>query len=143
MNMKGKTGLNLDRVGAYASAICAVHCLITGVALGLLSVVGLGFLGSPAAELGFFLVTVSIGSVALIHGHRKHHSIVPALIFVCGLGALLVSHFGFGHGHAGEGEQTTAGTFLNVVGGSSLVIFHILNQRLQHRCTCGHCQHGE
>ncbi|MGV3617009.1 MAG: MerC domain-containing protein [Fimbriimonas sp.] len=140
--MKGRSGINLDRVGAYASAICAVHCLITGIALGLLSVVGLGFLGSPAAELGFFLLTVTIGTTALVHGHRKHHSIVPALVFVCGLGCLLVSHFGFGHDHDGHGSNPPA-TFLNVVGGLSLVIFHVLNQRLQHRCGCDHCQSGE
>jgi hypothetical protein len=140
--MKARTPLNLDKLGAYASAVCAVHCLITGVALGLLSVVGMGFLGSPTAELGFFLVTVTIGTIAVVHGRRKHHSVVPALIFLCGLGCLLVSHFVFGHDHAGE-TLNPASTFLNVMGGVSLVLFHILNQRLQHRCSCGHCQHGD
>ena len=38
--------INLDKLGACASAICAVHCLLTGIALGLLSVAGLGFMGS-------------------------------------------------------------------------------------------------
>ena len=140
--MKARPAINLDKLGAYASAVCAVHCLITGVALGLLSVVGLGFLGSPSAELGFFLTTVTIGTIAMIHGRRKHHSVIPALVFVCGLGCLLVSHFGFGHGHD-VSDRSVGGTFLNVVGGVSLVLFHILNQRLQHQCGCGHCQTGE
>jgi len=134
--------MNLDKVGAYASAVCAVHCLITGLALGLLSVVGLGFLGSVVTEAIFFLVTVGVGTVALVHGRRKHHSIVPALIFVAGLGCLLMSHFVFGHGHAGE-PKSVGGTMLNVLGGTTLVLFHLLNQRLQHQCGCSHCQHGD
>jgi hypothetical protein len=129
----------LDRIGAYASAVCAVHCLITGVALGLLSVSGLGFLGSPTAELGFFAVTVTIGVVALVHGHRKHHSIVPALVFVTGLASLLSGHFFFGHDH--DHAPQPFPTAFNVVGGLCLVAFHVLNQRLQHRCSCDHCRH--
>ncbi|MGC8035329.1 MerC family mercury resistance protein, partial [Salmonella enterica] len=39
-----------DRVGAYASTLCAIHCLITGVGLGLLSVMGLQFFGSAWVE---------------------------------------------------------------------------------------------
>lgn len=136
--MERRKSLNYDRLGAYASAICAVHCLITGVALGLLSIVGLGFLGSPEAELGFFLTTVTIGTIALVHGVRRHHSAVPALVFITGLGALLASHFVFGHHH--DEAPSIGATILNVVGGLSLVAFHVLNQRLQHRCSCDHCQ---
>jgi len=57
--------LNLDRIGAIASTICAVHCLLTGVAFGLLSVFGLGFIGSPEAEAGFIAFAVGVGSFTL------------------------------------------------------------------------------
>ena len=116
-----------------ASTICAVHCLITGVALGLLSVIGLGFLGSPAAELSFLTVAVVVGIAAVWHGAKRHHSVVPALMFVAGLSFWLTSHFVFGHGTAG-------GTVFSVAGGLCLVSFHVLNQRLAHVCGCG-CKH--
>lgn len=138
--MKAGGSLNLDRIGAVASALCAVHCLVTGVALGLLSIVGLGFLGSPQAEAGFFLTTVTVGTAALVHGRRRHHSIIPALIFVAGLACLLTSHFVFGHD---SGKPSIAPTILNVLGGLSLVLFHVTNQRLQHGCSCTGCTHIE
>lgn len=123
---------NVDRIGAYASAICAVHCVLTGVALGLLSVLGLDFIGSPVTEAMFFLTAVVVGSWALIHGMRKHRSAVPGSVFVIGMGCLLVSHFAFGHGTAG-------GTIFSVLGGLSLLAFHWLNRRLSHGCNCSHC----
>lgn len=134
--------VNLDKVGAYASAICAVHCVLTGLALGLLSVVGLGFIGSSVTEAIFFLITVGVGTAALVHGIRRHHSAVPASIFASGLFCLLVSHFVFGHGHGGE-QQSVGGTVFSVMGGFSLVAFHILNRRLGHNCGCEHCQTGK
>lgn len=140
--MRNDARWNWDRVGTYASAICAVHCLLTGVALGLLSVMGLGFLGSPITEAAFFIVAVVVGVAALVHGRRKHHSVLPALIFVSGMASLLISHFVFGHGHEG-GHSSPGGTFFAVLGGASLVIFHVVNRTLQHRCGCSHCATGE
>jgi hypothetical protein len=132
--MKG--GPLVDRLGVWASAMCAVHCVLTGVALGLLSVAGLGFLHSALTEWGFFTVALVLGIVAVWHGRRRHHSVVPALIFVLGLSFILVSHFGFHHHGIG-------GTVFAVAGGLSLVGFHVVNMRLQHGCSCSTCQHVE
>jgi hypothetical protein len=117
-----------------ASTICAVHCLLTGVALGLLSVMGLGFLGSPVAEFSFLTVAVVVGVAAVWHGSKRHHSVIPALMFVTGLACWLTSHFAFGHG-------TIGGTVFSVAGGLCLVSFHVLNQRMAHVCGCG-CKHN-
>lgn len=119
--------INFDKVGAYASALCAVHCILTGLAFGVLSVVGLEFIGSPAAEAGFFFVAVGAGTLALVHGLRRHRSFWPATIFVAGMTSLLVSHFGYHHGSLG-------GTAFSVLGGISLITFHLLNQRLMKAC---------
>ncbi|RYG26755.1 MerC domain-containing protein [bacterium] len=135
--------INLDRIGAMASTICAVHCLITGIALGLLSVLGLGFLGSETAEYTFLAVTVTIGVLAVWHGRKKHHSTLPAVFFVLGLGCWLVSHFVFGHGHGAGERSNLGGTAFAVLGGLLIVAFHVLNQRLAHRCGCSHCTTGK
>jgi hypothetical protein len=141
-----KSQVNLDKVGAYASAICAVHCLLTGVALGLLSIIGLGFIGSVPAEIGFISVAVLVGSWAIVHGIRKHHSLIPALIFVMGLTFIALSHFAFPHHHSVNEPPTLGHTFSTifaVLGGLSLVSFHLVNLRLQKGCECGHCIHKE
>jgi len=136
--------VNLDKVGTWAGTICAVHCVLTGLALGLLSVAGLGFVATPSAEAAFIGITVLVGIAALIHGHSKHHSMIPAVLFVIGLGLIASSHF-FGHNHEHAGhvhhEPNPLGTFLSVGGGGMIVLFHVVNQRMQHRCGGKHCRH--
>ncbi|CAN5535626.1 hypothetical protein BH11ARM2_BH11ARM2_31520 [soil metagenome] len=123
--------LDADKLGQIAGTACAIHCAITGVALGVLSVVGLDFLGSETSEFFFIGITFCLGVWALVHGVRKHRSWVPAIVFIsaltCIVGAHLVSH------------QSVPGVILSVVGGLGLVSFHILNQRYGKVCACGHC----
>ena len=132
--------VNLDKVGACASAICAVHCALTGVALGLLSVMGLGFLGNTLVDVIFIGIAAFVGILAVRHGINKHNSYVPALFFVVGLVCILTGHFAFGHDHSALGKNGYS-TLLNVLGGVCLVLFHYVNWRLQkahHSCSCAH-----
>jgi hypothetical protein len=137
--------VNIDKVGGVASAICAVHCLLTGVALGLLSVLGLGFLGDPATDLVFFGVAVVAGIIAVVHGIRVHKSKLPALIFVAGLVSIVLAHVAFDHGHGHESADVGSVIF-SVLGGLCLVGFHALNLKLQHDRKCcheAHCHHTD
>jgi hypothetical protein len=134
--------LNLDKLGAYASAICAVHCLLTGIALGLLSVAGLGILGSLLADMVFLGVAVVVGIFAIWHGHKRHHSVRPAFIFVLGLLFIVLGHFALGHGRVvtvWTGERVLS-TIFTVMGGLCLVLFHVVNIRMQRACGCQHCR---
>jgi len=132
--------LNIDKLGAIAGTVCAVHCLLTGLALGLLSVVGLAFFGSETSEAIFVGTAFVLGIWAVRHGVKKHHSYVPSLFFVGGLICILISHFVFGHEHsksvAAASPSAIASTVFSVMGGLCLVTFHVVNQRLAHRCGC-------
>jgi hypothetical protein len=121
-----KSRETLDKLGMCASALCAVHCLVTGVALGLISAFGLGFLGSRLADVAFLGLAVLIGGFAIWHGRRRHGSSRPAAIFCLGLALVVVGHFGFGHNHGTGG----AATLFSVAGGLAFVAFHILNIRM-------------
>lgn len=133
----------LDRVGACASAVCAVHCVLTGIALGLLSSLGLGFFGNIWVDVAFVGTAVVVGGLALWHGIKRHGSPIPALFYVGGLISLIVAHFkDFSHGwpvHT-EHQHGPVTTILSIVGGACFVLFHILNLRLQHNhtsnCSC-------
>ena len=137
----------LDRIGAIASAVCAVHCLLTGVALGLLSYAGLGFMGSLTADIIFLTIAVTIAAVAIWHGVKKHHSYKPAMVFVFGLFCVMMGHFVFPHVHkanqSGLHLADILSTVFSVCGGLSFVLFHVLNLRMQHECGCKHCATGE
>ena len=126
----GSHSTKLDRVGAYASTLCAVHCAITGVAFGLLSVGWLAFLHNPWLEGSFLGIALVVGVLAAWHGHRKHGSLRPAGIFVLGLTLIVVGHFAFAN-H----EESMLSALMSAGGGMCLVFFHILNQRM------GSCQH--
>ncbi|HVL39989.1 MAG TPA: MerC domain-containing protein [Fimbriimonadaceae bacterium] len=133
-----------DRVGAGASALCAVHCILTAFALGLLTTAGFGFLASTTAELVFLGVALLIGVIALIHGVRRHGSYVPSLFFIAGLLSISLSHFELGHRH--DHEPTPWPGLLGAVGAVCLVLFHLANLRLQHTRRCchdPHCRHGD
>lgn len=134
----------LDRVGACASTLCAIHCLLTGAAMGLLAVSGLTFLTNPWVEGGFLTVAAVVGVTALWHGIRRHHSWIPATVFVAGIACIAIS-FLVGHGHVGGSHSHDAhhyhssplGTGLAVAGGLLVAAFHFVNQKLQHRkCSC-------
>jgi hypothetical protein len=133
-----RRGVLLDKVGACASALCAVHCLLTGVGMSLLAIMGLGFLGNPWVEFSFLGVALVVGTWALIHGIKRHHSYIPASAFVLGICSILLSHFaGHSHGPGHSESMTPLGTGLAVVGGLGIVAFHWLNFRFQHRgCGC-------
>jgi hypothetical protein len=134
--------VNLNRVGAAASFVCAVHCMLTGVALGFLSVFGLGADGNPLADKALLTVAIGVGSAAAWHGYRRHGSKVPAAVFLLGVALVFVGRFGIPHDHGahGHGWHLTAGTVLSVVGGLMLVSFHLLNMRLERKCGCPACQ---
>lgn len=132
----------MDKVGAVASFICAVHCLLTGVALGILSIVGLGFFANLWVDRSFISIAFVVGAAAAWHGYRKHGSTTPAIMFVAGLAMVMWSRFGVPHDHDGAhagGLAHTIGTVLSVAGGLLLVSFHIVNMRLQHKCRCSAC----
>ncbi len=124
--------VNLDKVGAFASAACAVHCLLSGLALGLLSIAGLGFVGSTLTDAIFLVVTLSVASIAVITGYRRHGSLVPAGLFGSGVVSIFASHFVLNHESTDLATRVCTTTFA-VLGGLCLVSFHLVNLKLQRR----------
>ena len=127
----------LDKIGACASAICAVHCVLTGAALGLLSVAGFSFLMEPWIEEIFLGSTALLGIWAMWHGWKRHGSWIPSLFFVFGLGLAVVKHFAIGHENAPGWA-----IWISLGGAASLVTFFVLNARLPHK-SCGCFAHTD
>lgn len=140
----------VDRVGALASTVCAVHCAVCALLPVAFGALGLGFLLGHEAEWVFTLVAIVFATAALTAGWRRHRSRGVALLLLVGIAGLLVSrgveqagdaHADGGHEHAhaldhDDGEAGhLVGTIVGVVAGLSLVAGHLLSLRATRRCT--------
>ena len=82
---------SVDRVGALASSLCAVHCMVCMLLPYAFGALGLGFLLGHEAEWTFTLIAVALALGALVMGWRRNRSIRVSLLLILGISGLLVS----------------------------------------------------
>lgn len=151
----------LDRFGAVASSVCAVHCAVCALLPAAFAAFGLGVLLGHEAEWVFTIIAVLCAGAALGLGWQRHRSPHVALMLLLGISGLLASrgleagddhddhdgHHGAAvhHGeHDGESHVQrrehhdeaghAVGTAVGVFGGLLLVSGHILNIHTTRRC---------
>jgi hypothetical protein len=124
---RGPLGI-LDTFGTVASLLCAVHCAVTPMAIALLPLVGLEFLGAEATEYTLVGLSIVVGSVSLVLGYGRHHSVRTLGIFSCGLTLLFAGRVTETFGAEGVGVVSA------VAGGCVVATAHIINRRLCRIC---------
>ena len=95
----------VDRVGAVASTLCAVHCALCALLPAAFGALGVGFLLGQGAELAFTLVAIGFALVALVMGWRTHGSTGVLVLMVAGITGLIASRgleMASGHDHHDE-----------------------------------------
>ena len=104
----------LDRFGAVASSLCALHCALCAFLPIVFSAVGLGFLIGHEAEWVLTMVAIAFAGGALFWGWAQHRSVYVAGLLTLGIVGLLASRgleMGSGHHdhhgshHAEEGKE--------------------------------------
>lgn len=117
----------LDRAGVVLSAACAVHCVLLPFVAGLLPFLGLQHLVDERVEWLLVSLTALIGVAGHTAAYVRHHRHVgPGLLFVAGLGLVLVirlSHI-----------ETFVEPAALGVGGVFLAAAHWMNLRLCRGC---------
>ena len=124
----GGVSERLDRAGAMASLLCAIHCAVMPLIVTLLPLLGLGFLADERVEWGLLLLSAALGTTSLCLGYRQHRSQRALQILGVAL-ALLVCGRIIESQHLG-----ILGVFLVVCGGLGVATAHIVNRRLCHTC---------
>ena len=81
----------IDRFGAIASSVCAVHCATVALLPLAFGALGLSFLAGHEAEWMFTLVAVAFAAVALNVNWRKNHSTQVTTLLILGIVGLLAS----------------------------------------------------
>ena len=108
----------LDRLAIGLSGLCAVHCLTTAVAVGLLSSLA-GIFEAHIIHEGGLAIAMVLGALALGQGARRHGMALPVAIGALGIMAGALS---LPHGWEGETPYTLLGVALLAFG-------HELNRR--------------
>lgn len=127
----------VDRFGATASFLCAVHCAALPLVLALLPALGLSFLADHGFERGFIAFASVLASWSIGSGYRHHRRpqaqwlLLPGLALLW-MGAFIVDeHYGLGI-HAA----------LVAMGGVLLAGAHLTNLRFAdsrgHGLKCDH-----
>jgi hypothetical protein len=122
----------LDRLGAGASLVCAAHCAAMPLLIGLLPLVGLGFLAEERTEWALVGLSIGIGSLSLIPSFaRKHRQWRPLLLFACGASLIIFVKMLAEGGSSLEASVMAIGALLIACG-------HLVNRRLCRSCADCH-----
>ena len=100
---------HIDRFGAVASTLCALHCAVCALLPAAFGALGLGMLLSQEVEWGFTIVAVSFALVALILVVRQKRSYLITGLLGLGIIGLLTSRgleMGSDHHHHGDEHHT-------------------------------------
>jgi hypothetical protein len=130
--MKRFLGVEFDRLGVTASALCIIHCLGTSVLGYLLPAWALSLFTNERIHAGLAAGVVLVGLLAFVPGVRLHRNWPVAIFALLGLSAITISqilpeHFGIE-------------TPLTIFGGSMLVVAHWQNLVLCRQCRCMKCK---
>ena len=115
----------LDKAGAGMSAACAIHCILMPFVIGILPVLGLGFLADHEVEIAFVSFSILLALTSLVWGFRTHgkgHLFVllflSALLIASGLFLVSESHH----------------IYFVVAGALGISVSHALNLKLCKSC---------
>lgn len=118
----------LDRIGVVTSCACAVHCALMPALLGLLPLVGLGWLAEERTEWTLVCATAAVSVTSLLPSYlRQHRRAYPLATFVCGLAFIAAGRTLFDAGVKTEAVFVVAGALL-------VASAHFLNRRLCRSC---------
>lgn len=109
----------LDRAGIVLSGLCAVHCILGVVLVGILGLGGEVLL-SPAIHRVGLVLALAVGLVSLGFGVIRHGRVGPLIVGGLGL-ALMAMAIAVGHG--------LPEAVLTVLGVSLVALAHITNLR--------------
>jgi len=125
-------GTRLDRLGAGASLVCAAHCAAMPLLVGLLPVVGLGFLAEEQTEWALVGLSIGIGSLSLIPSFaRKHRQWRPLLLFAFGASLIIFVKM------LAEGRSRLEAPVM-AIGALLIACGHLVNRRLCRSCADCH-----
>src|SRR5574337_348715 len=125
----------VDRIGATASMLCAVHCALLPFVLALLPLIGLGFLAGHTFERIFVGCAAALACASILTAYRRHRRPHALFLMVPGIALLVLGVV------VNLDVHVVLHTASEVTGGVLVASAHITNLVLahrHHRATCAH-----
>jgi hypothetical protein len=117
----------LDRLGAFGSMVCAVHCAAVPLLIALVPSLGAAQWLGGKFELAFVLFATALGLFSVVWGYRRHGAVRALGLLLPGLATLWVA-ISYGPLHESLVPHAVAMTF----GGTLVGLAHLANLRLNH-----------
>jgi hypothetical protein len=138
----------LDKAGAVASFLCAIHCAIMPLLLTLLPLMALSVFASETFEWILFGASALLGVTSTCFGYKLHKSRKAIAVLSCGLALLATGRLLHQHNHHDHAPLLTAEasdqghdhshpdtyTIFLVSGGLIVALSHVINHRLCKSC---------
>ena len=127
----------IDRAGATASFLCAIHCALLPFIVTMLPVLGLSFLASEPVEWALLAASATLGTLSLCLGYREHRSRRVFAVLGIALALLVAGRLQLeGHSHeVGSAHLPSfSGVALMVLGGLAMMGAHGFNHALCRAC---------
>lgn len=126
----------VDRFGATASFLCAIHCALLPLVVAALPVLGLGFLADHRYERGFIVFASVLALTSIALGFRRHQRFGAFWFLVPGIVLLLVG------AAIALDDATNLHAVIVAIGGTLVAAAHVVNLRLSHHHVHdANCQH--
>ncbi len=140
----------IDKVGVYASLLCAVHCIAMPMLLTILPLLGLSVLLDSTLEKFFVLFFVVLAIFNTCWGYKDHKKNRVLFLSLFGSALLIIANFFFSHshGHSHEGhfhgdhfhgevaraQDSSVNLTILVVGAIMVASGHLLNRYFCKQC---------
>ena len=123
----------LDRLGAFGSLLCAVHCAAIPLLIALAPSLGVAAWLGGRFELAFVVFATGLGLFSVVWGYRRHGAVRALGLLLPGLTTLWLAIL-YRPLHEAIVAHAVAMTF----GGTLVGLAHLANLRLNH----GHVHDG-
>lgn len=116
----------LDRLGAFGSLLCALHCAAIPLVIALAPSFGAAWLGG-GFELGFVVFATGLGLFSMFWGYRRHGAVRALGLLVPGLALLWLGIL-----YQPLHESLVPHALAMTLGGTLVGLAHLANLRLNH-----------
>lgn len=123
----------MNKVGFWASAICAIHCTLLPLILVIIPTSGVYLFINETFELVFLIVSLLINIANLCFGYKLHKSNKALAILASGLFLFLVGRLLHRHNHDHIIQFDLFNVFM-ILGGIMMACSSLINSKLCHSC---------